>query len=137
MKRHRNCWDYIEQKARVKLPIFPLEILIDKITERFTFQIDTSFDGYLLIPYSVYKTLDLHKFELPPDLWSYGESISGELMPLRCSKALIKNIEMGFEEIVEIETFEQNEQFLIGLALLKKFQTILLGDKEQVCISLA
>ncbi len=136
MLEHKKCWDYQDQDARVKIPVFPLEISVDKLKEEYDFLIDTGFDGYLLIPYTTYKKFKLYQYELPPDLWSYGESISGELKPLRCSRALVKNQKIGFAQIVEIETFEHNEQNLIGLGLLKRFQTLLLGDKEQLCLSL-
>ena len=136
MKGHRNCWDYQELDARVKIPVLPLEISNDNLREEYNFLIDTGFDGYLLIPYLTYKKFNLHQFELPPDLWSYGETISGELKPLRCSRALVKNLKIGFAQIVEIETFEQNDQYIVGLGFLKRFQALLSGDKEQLCISL-
>ena len=82
-------------------------------------------------------TFKLYQFELPPEQWAYGESISGEIKPLRSSRALVKNHQLGFTQILEIETFEHNDQYLIGLGFLKWFQTLFIGDKDQICLSLA
>lgn len=135
MQENKNCWNYRELDARVKIPVVPLRIVVNNSVKEYEFILDTGFDGQLLIPYITYKALKLHQFEFPPDLWAFGESISGELKPLRCSKALVKNEKLNFSQIVEIETFEQNDQFLLGLGLLRNFQAILEGRSEQICLS--
>ena len=136
MLEHKNCWNYQDLNGRAKIPVIPLEITVGSIKEENNYLIDTGFDGCLLIPESTYKNFKLHQFELPPDLWAYGESISGELKPLRCSRALVKCNELNFSQVLEIETFEGNNQYLVGLEFLKKYQTLLIGDKEQCCLKL-
>jgi predicted aspartyl protease len=135
LQESKNCWNYQEHDARVKIPVIPLKIVVNTSPKEYNFILDTGFDGQLLIPYKTYNDLKLQRFELPPDLWALGESISGELKPLRCSKALVRNEKLSFSQIVEIETFEQNDQFLLGLSLLRNFQTLLEGRSEQVCLS--
>ncbi|MCD6514624.1 MAG: hypothetical protein ACTSSP_06995 [Candidatus Asgardarchaeia archaeon] len=131
-KSKRSCWDYLDIGARSEVPVIQVWIVIGNKSEKYTFIIDTGYDGYLLVPYAIYKHLELEKYEIPKNLWSVGETISGEIIPLITATCKIKVMDLTFE--CPIETFEGSDEFLAGLSFLNKFITILDGKNKKCCI---
>ena len=130
--KEKYCWNYVDIGVRNEAPVIQVEIIIGSKSYSFNFMVDTGYDGCLLIPYTIYKQLGLEKFELPKDEWSVGETVSGEIFPLASALCKIKVADMIFECV--IETFEDNSDFLVGLDFLQKFNTVLQGPKQKICL---
>jgi len=130
--KEKNCWNYVDVGVRNKVPMVRLEIIVSGKSYSFSFVVDTGYDGCLLVPYSVYRQLGLEKFELPKDEWSVGETVSGEILPLISAHCKIKIADTIFECI--IETFEGNNNFLVGLDFLKNFNAEPRGSKQEICL---
>jgi len=130
--KEKHCWNYVDIGIRNKVPVVQLEIIVNDKSYSFNFMVDTGYDGCLLVPYSIYRQLGLEKFELPKDKWSVGETVSGEIFPLISALCKIKIADTIFECI--IETFEGNNDFLVGLDFLKNFNVELRGSKQEFCL---
>lgn len=55
------CWSCLDIGARVQIPVIQAELIVSNKKNRYTFVVDTGYDGSLLIPYSIYKELELEK----------------------------------------------------------------------------
>jgi len=131
-EKKKICWDYLDIGARTQTPIIQVELIGENKKGEYTFVVDTGYDGFLLIPYSIYKELELNKHELPKNLWDVGETISGEIIPLIASLCKVKVSNTSFETVVE--TFEGNKEFLVGISFLEKFITTLEGNTKRCCL---
>jgi len=67
-------------------------------------------------------------------LWSVGISISGEVFPLVLSRGYIVIPRLGQEFLVLIDSFEGNDQFLIGRSFLRRLRMLLDGPEGQTCL---
>ena len=131
-EKKKICWEYLDIGARAQAPIIQAELIVANKREKYTFVVDTGYDGSLLIPYSIYKELELKRYELPKNLWDVGETVSGEIIPLIASLCKVKIGNTVFETTVE--TFEGNKEFLAGISFLDKFITTLEGDTKRCCL---
>jgi len=43
-------------------------------------QLDTGYDGELLLPYKLYQGLALYQWEYPEEYWAVGKTVSGEMI---------------------------------------------------------
>ena len=127
-------WDYLEMDGRTKVPIIQAELIIANKSYKYTFVLDTGYDGEILVPYVIYNELKLHRYELPRNLWSIGETISGERVSLVMAICKVRVQKFDFECLVE--TFKGNNEFLVGLSFIKKFITTLHGKKEKCCLKI-
>lgn len=96
--------------------------------------IDTGFDGYLIIPLSIFKELGLEGFEVPPDLIEVTETFTGESLKLRTSLAIIEIPEL-LQKRIEIDTHENCHEPLVGRLFLENLVTTLDGLKRKTTVS--
>ncbi|MBS7249146.1 MAG: hypothetical protein KIH08_00935 [Candidatus Freyarchaeota archaeon] len=96
--------------------------------------VDTAFDGYLIIPLSIFQELRLDQYEVPPDLIENTETFSGEIIKLRTSLALVE-IKGLLEKQVEIDTHENCQEPLLGRLFLENLVTPLDGPKRKTTVS--
>ena len=92
-------------------------------------QLDTGYDGELLLPYKLYQGLALYQWEYPEEYWAVGKTVSGEMAK---GQVLIPKWNVALE--VFIETFEGNEEFLLGRSFIRKFKVLLDGPGNKVCL---
>jgi len=97
-------------------------------------QLDTGYDGELLLPYKLYQGLTLYQWEYPEEYWPVGKTVSGEIIELILAKGqvLIPRWNVALE--VFIETFEGNGEFLLGRSFIRKFKVLLDGPGNKVCL---
>jgi len=97
-------------------------------------EVDTGYAGDVLVPWNLYIDLELYGWELDEELWSVGISISGEVFPLVLSRGYIVIPRLGQEFLVLIDSFEGNDQFLIGRSFLRRLRMLLDGPEGQTCL---
>jgi predicted aspartyl protease len=98
-------------------------------------QLDTGYDGELLLPYELYQGLALYQWEYPEEYWPVGKTVSGEIIELILAKGQVLIPRWGVVLEVFIETFEgNNEEFLLGRSFIRKFKVLLDGPGNEVCL---
>ncbi|MHA1799153.1 MAG: hypothetical protein ACTSVY_11980 [Candidatus Helarchaeota archaeon] len=127
------------ENARLLIPILTLKIINpfkDDETDWMDAIVDTGYDGGLLVPLKTYMEAELNKIELPIDYWDVGESISGEITLLQAALALVKI--KGMKKLIElkIETFNKNQEVIIGLNGIRNILLCLDGQKNELYINM-
>ncbi len=96
-------------------------------------ELDTGYGGDVLLPWEMYVDLELYGWECPKEHWSVGLSVSGEKFEMPSSRGVLVVPKLGREFDVRIETFEGNEQFLIGRGFIRRHKILLDGPGSRVC----
>jgi hypothetical protein len=97
-------------------------------------ELDTGYTGEVLAPWRLYVALELYGWEVAEELWSEGISVTGETFPMPLSEAILRVPKLDATFSVQVDTFEDNDQFLIGRAFLRKHRLLLDGPASRVCI---
>ena len=132
VKRSENCWDYVSGNLRRSYPVLDVLIIVDGIANQFLFELDTGYDGSLLLPLHVFYELRLNEFEIPRKYWATAETVTGKKIILRTAIAEVQVGSLRFE--TEIETYEGNNLFLAGLGLIDEVKILLNGVEKRLCI---
>lgn len=130
--RRSICWDS-EDLFAIGIQIRTFAGMVHSESEELV-QLDTGYDGELLLPYKLYQDLALYQWEYPEEYWSVGKTVSGEILELILAKGqvLIPRWNVALE--VFIETFEGNEELLLGRSFIRKFKVLLDGPGNKVCL---
>lgn len=94
--------------------------------------VDTGYDGELLLTSASYRELDLRSFELPVSDLIFGETVTGERLDIRNSSAVLEFNGLDVSFLVEIDTFKDCKEILIGRKFLESFLTTLNGHSEEI-----
>lgn len=97
-------------------------------------QLDTGYDGELLLPYKLYQDLALYQWEYPEEYWPVGKTVSGEIIELILAKGQVLIPKWNVALEVFIETFEGNSELLLGRSFIRKFKVLLDGPGNKVCL---
>jgi predicted aspartyl protease len=97
-------------------------------------QLDTGYDGELLLPYQLYEDLGLAQWEYPEEYWSVGKTVSGEIINLILARGQVVIPRWGTASEVLIDTFDGNEEFLLGRRFIRKYKILLDGPGKRVCL---
>lgn len=97
-------------------------------------ELDTGYAGEVLVPWHLYIGLDLYRWELEEELWSVGVSVTGENFTMPLSRAVLRIPKLEATFLVQVDTFEDNDQFLIGRALIRKHRVLFDGPANRVCV---
>ena len=126
------CWDS-EDFFAIGIQIRNFAGIVHSESEELV-QLDTGYDGELLLPYKLYQGLTLYQWEYPEEYWPVGKTVSGEIIELILAKGqvLIPRWNVALE--VFIETFEGNGEFLPGRSFIRKFKVLLDGPGNKVCL---
>jgi hypothetical protein len=130
--RSSICWDS-EDFFAIGIQIRTFAGMVHSESEELI-QLDTGYDGGLLLPYKLYQDLALYRWEYPEEYWPVGKTVSGEIIELMLAKGqvLIPRWNVALE--VFIETFEGNAEFLLGRGFIRKFRVLLDGPGNKVCL---
>ncbi|MBI3761318.1 MAG: hypothetical protein HY260_05575 [Chloroflexi bacterium] len=96
--------------------------------------LDTGYDGEVLVPYDLYISSGLKDWEFPQAHWSTGLTASGEPLVMPISRAVLAIPELGLRLSVVVDTFEGNNELLIGRALIRQLRVLLDGPTSKTCI---
>ncbi len=96
--------------------------------------VDTGYDGELLLSYTKYKELELVSFELPSSGSSIGETVTGERIEMKNSSASLELEETGISISIEVDTFKECQEILIGRRFLENFVTTLHGQSKKITL---
>ncbi|MGQ4915586.1 MAG: hypothetical protein ACP6IU_12725 [Candidatus Asgardarchaeia archaeon] len=97
-------------------------------------EIDTGYDGNILIPESTYLKLKLNRFELPEDEQIVIETAAGHYIFTRAALATVIIPKTGLKIRTTIETFENCKETLIGKGILQRLILLLYYPQENSCI---
>lgn len=97
-------------------------------------RLDTGYDGFLLIPSSLYEDHGFHLSELPRDQWGIGESVTGDLFLLRRASAIVEIPRADLQLEGYVETFRHNQETLAGLELLSGVRVLLDGPGQHLIL---
>jgi len=130
--RETICWDS-EDLFAIGIQIRTFAGMVHSQGEELV-QLHTGYDGELLLSYELYQDLPLYKWEYPEEYWPVGKTVSGEIIELILAKGqvLIPRWNVALE--VFIETFEDNEELLLGRSFVRKFKVLLDGPSSRVCL---
>ena len=99
-------------------------------------ELDTGYEGDVLVPYDLYVEMELYGWEYPEIFWTTGRTVSGEVFQMSLSYGYLVIPKLGRESSVTIDTFEGNEEFLIGRAFIRRHKFLLDGPAGQTCLVL-
>ena len=98
--------------------------------------IDTGYNGPLLVPYSLFETLNLHCWCLPdsPTQKIIATTVTGQVIHL--TEANVEVVVPKTGEVYQIvaQTFSGNTRFLIGRGFLHRFRILFDGPARQTCL---
>ncbi len=98
--------------------------------------IDTGYNGQLLVPYSLFETLNLHCWCLPdsPPQKIIATTVTGQVIYLM--EAYVEVVIPKTDEVYQIvaQTFIGNTRFLIGRGFLHRFRILFDGPARQTCL---
>jgi len=97
-------------------------------------QLDTGYSEELLIPYSLFESLNLRHWRLPQTVAPQGITITGQVIHFLESRADVILPKTGEQHRVIVQTFAGNPRFLIGRAFLRRFKILLDGPGGQTCL---
>ncbi len=129
-----ECWDFLKTDYRIEQFIINLELFYPKLYQWIKLPnviIDTGYDGDLLIPYTDFNEAGfLSKFNYKKQSYQ-AETITGATIDLVSSftKVKISNKEIP----VEIESFKNSTEFILGRGVLIKGKWIINGIEEKFC----
>ena len=98
--------------------------------------VDTGYDGYLAIPFTIFETLGLQTTEVPPEDVPIAQTLSGDFLQLRTARGKIDIPALAFSRIIEIDTNVAFSEIVIGRSLLEDFLLHLHGNKRELRIEL-
>jgi predicted aspartyl protease len=99
-------------------------------------QIDTGYSEAVLLPYSVFESLNLLRWRLPQATAPMGTSVTGEVIHFIEAYAQVVVPQSDEQHTVIVQSFLDNRRFLIGRAFLRRFKVLLDGPGEQTCLLL-
>ena len=99
-------------------------------------ELDTGYEGEVLVPYDLYVEMELYGWEYPEIFWATGRTVSGEILHMPLSYGYLVIPRWGREIRVSIETFVGNSEFLIGRALIRRYRFLLDGPGNRTCLLL-
>ena len=97
-------------------------------------QIDTGYSEEILIPQTVFDTLNLTYWQLPDSVSAQGTTVTGQVIHFREAPVDIVIPNAGIQQRVIAQTFTQNTRFLLGRVFLRHFKFILDGPGGQICL---
>ncbi|TFF85256.1 MAG: clan AA aspartic protease [Promethearchaeota archaeon] len=107
-----------------KITYYPKDGTIDAL-------IDTGYDGFLIVPFKIFKDLKLISSEFPEDQVPRVETITGENIELRTAIGNVEIPKLNIQFFIEIDTIPECSEILIGRQFLEKFIITLNGlDQE-------
>ena len=127
-----NCWPTPDRLA-IGIQIRNLSGQLHAETEEMV-QLDTGYSEELLIPYSLFESLNLRHWRLPQTIASQGITITGQVIRFLESRAEVIVPKTGEQHRVIVQTFAGNSRFLIGRAFLRRFKVLLDGPGGQTCL---
>lgn len=126
------CWDITDAFA-IGIQLMTPDGCLYTESEQLV-DLDTGYDGELLVPYDLYVSLGLRDWEFPKELWSTGLTVSGESLSMALSRAFVVIPRLGQQYQVLVDTFEGNTEFLIGRAFMREHKILLDGPAGRVCL---
>ena len=126
------CWDTPGQFA-FRVQLVTLDGRLHTPDPRLV-DLDTGYDGEILVPYDLYASSGLRDWELPQEQWSTGLTVSGERLIMPASRALLDIPDAGVRLNVLVDTFEGNTEFLIGRSIIRQLRVLLNGPAGRTCI---
>ncbi len=96
-------------------------------------QLDTGYSEEILIPHSLFESLDLRHWRLPQSLAVRGTTVTGHVIQFLEARADVTVSKAGTHRVI-VQTFVGNTRFLIGRAFLRRFKTLLDGPDGQTCL---
>jgi len=100
-------------------------------------QIDTGYSEAILIPQTLFDTLNLAYWQLPDSVAAQGTTVTGQVIHFREAPVDIVIPNSRIQQRVIAQTFTQNTRFLLGRSFLRHFKIILDGPGGQTCLLLA
>ncbi|MHA1972470.1 MAG: hypothetical protein ACTSW1_05745 [Candidatus Hodarchaeales archaeon] len=118
----------------VEAPYLPLVLSdpLDMHSETVFGMIDTGYDGEILIPYQLFKELNLEAFEFSLDIVSYAETASGELLKLLSANASVMIEGIDISLLVIIDSHKECKEVLIGRRFLENYNLLLQGQLRKL-----
>ncbi len=96
-------------------------------------QIDTGYSEELLVPYSLFETLNLRHWRLYRQL-PLGTTVTGQVLQFIEANAEVIIPKTGEQYSVIVQTFIGNNRFLIGRGFLRRLKVIFDGPGCQTCL---
>lgn len=100
-------------------------------------QIDTGYSEELLIPHFVFDELNLAFWQRPDSITGQGITVTGQVIHFTESILDVLIPDAGIRQRVVVQTFPQNNRFLLGRAFLRRYKIILDGPGAQTCLLLS
>ncbi|MHA1650146.1 MAG: hypothetical protein ACTSYB_08125 [Candidatus Helarchaeota archaeon] len=130
----------IPQLSEIPAPFLPIKIY--DITKTLCYPqkgtinalIDTGYDGFLIVPLKIFNQLKLISSEIPTDQLSTAETIVGEHLELRTALGHVEIPELNFFLSLEIDTYPNCLEILIGRQLLE-YLVVTLNGRERILIT--
>lgn len=97
-------------------------------------QLDTGYSEDILVPYSLFETLNLGHWRLPQTPAATGTTVTGQVIHLLAAWADVAVPRTGEQYRVIVQTFDGNARFLLGRAFLRRFKVLLDGPDGQTCL---
>jgi len=127
-----NCWsspDFLVIGIQLKNLAGRLHSEVEELVP-----LDTGYSEELLVPYSIFETLELRNWRFPRPLKPLGTTITGQLIQFIEARAEVLIPKTGEQHSVIVQTFIGNTRFLIGRGFLRRFKVILDGSGKQTCL---
>jgi predicted aspartyl protease len=99
-------------------------------------QIDTGYSEALLMPQSLFESLNLPFWQMSNSAAARGTTVTGEVIRFREAPVDIVISNAGIKQRIIAQTFTRNTRFLLGRAFLRHFKVILDGPGSQTCLLL-
>lgn len=129
-----KCFKYFN-KAPV-IECFLMNPLGEKqpLDEPLMVEIDTGYDGHILIPEHLYHELKLFRFELPEEKQPIIETARHEYIRARAAHGFLEIPNLDLKIKTLIETFEECQEMLLGREILSDLTILLYGTLKKLCI---
>jgi len=99
-------------------------------------QIDTGYSEEILIPQTLFDTLNLERWQLPDSMSPQGSTVTGQIIHFIEAPANVVIPQIATHYQVIVQTFVGNHRFLIGRKFLRRFKLLLDGPGSQTCYSI-
>ncbi len=96
--------------------------------EELTMIVDTGFEGYLLIPYKMYRELGFSKHEHPISEFPFIEAVTGMVTKIRSAPAKLRIGTIAL--CIDVWTMPDCNEILLGLDVLNKLLLKLNGPER-------
>ncbi|OQY56062.1 MAG: hypothetical protein DRR08_25135 [Candidatus Parabeggiatoa sp. nov. 2] len=127
-----NCWpspDFLVIGIQLKNLAGQLHSEVEELVP-----LDTGYSEEILVPYSLFETLNLHYWCLPEQQKPLGTTVTGQVIQFLEAYAEVIIPKTNEQHQVIVQTFIGNTRFLIGRAFLRRFKVILDGPGGQTCL---